>query len=163
MNKKIIAIGILALVIFFTSESSAFLTDTNVKENDFTFGSNIVQIEEIFDIPEHYQANTSYRKQVSVNNNGTILCYVRVFAEPSNSEIPVDIDYDTSNWIKNGDYWYYAKILEAGESTSPLFSSVKIGDVSDDDKEKFDVIVYSESVQAYGFNSSLEAFEGVAR
>lgn len=163
MNRKIITacIAVLGIIIFCTSASSALLTDTRIKENNFTFGNNTIATEEVFDVPEKYQSDTTYRKQITVKNTGSIPCYVRVFAEPSNSEIPVSIDYDEGHWKKSGDWWYYDNVLQPGESTSALFDSVYIGEIDDDHKESFDIIVYSESVQSEGFEDAPAAFEEV--
>lgn len=163
MDRKIITASIAALgiIIFCTSISSALLTDTRIKENKFTFGNNTISIEEVFDAPEKYQSDTSYRKKVTVKNTGNIPCYVRLFAEPTNSEIPISIEYDEGHWKKNGDWWYYNSILQPGESTSALFDSIHIGEINDDNKESFDIIVFSESVQSEGFEDVLAAFEEV--
>ncbi len=159
MNKKIITacIAVLGIIIFCTSASSALLTDTRIKENKFTFGNNTIAIEEVFDAPEKYQSDTSYRKKVTVKNTGSIPCYIRVFAEPSNSEIPVSIEYDI-NWKKEGDWWYYSKVLEPGKTTTALFDSIYVGKIDGDEKESFDIIVYSESVQSEGFENPFDAF-----
>lgn len=163
MKRKIIAasIAVLGTIIFYPSITQALLTDTKVRDNEFTFGNNTISVEEVFDMPESYKADTSYQKLVTVKNTGSIPCYVRLFAEPANSEIPVSIEYDDGSWKKNGDWWYYGKILQPGESTSALFDSVHIGKIDDDKKESFDIIVYSESVQSEGFEDALSAFKEV--
>lgn len=155
------ACTLFVMLLCLSASSSALLTDTKEKENTFSFGNNEIGITEVFDKPSHYVANTSYKKQVSIKNTGTIPCYVRVFAEASNSEIPVSINYNTTDWKKNGDWWYYGRVLEPNETTSALISSVKVGNISDDEKENFQVIVYSESVQSDSYSDAVSAFEGV--
>ena len=54
-------------------------------------------------------------------------------------------------------YYYYSRVLNAGEESSPLFTTLTAKEnVSD-----FEMICYSESVQAYGFAGAKEAFEAI--
>ena len=85
---------------------------------------------------------------------------MRVFAEVSNPKTRevLDVDYNTSCWSKKGDgYYYYSRILNAGEESSPLFTTLTAKENASD----FEMICYSESVQAYGFAGAKEAFEAI--
>ena len=54
-------------------------------------------------------------------------------------------------------YYYYSRVLNAGEESSSLFTTLTAKEnVSD-----FEMICYSESVQAYGFAGAKEAFEAI--
>lgn len=64
-----------------------------------------------------------------------------------------DIDYNTEDWIKQGVY-YCKDIVKAGESTTPLFTTV----TARRDVFNFNMICSSESVQADGYARFEEAF-----
>ena len=57
---------------------------------------------------------------------------------------PVEVKFKPgSNWEKNGDWWYYTKILAQNESTTDIVASWEIP--KDSVIENFDVIVLHES------------------
>lgn len=66
----------------------AYFTSLDVKDNNITIAHNIVDISEIFDPPTDQTIDENiFRKEVVVENNGTSPCYVRVYADFSNSFI----------------------------------------------------------------------------
>ena len=140
----------------------AYLTDIDNAGNEFTIAKQTVEIVEEFDPPEKLIPGISFTKKVNVKNTGTIPCYVRVFAQINDSTIGdyVDIDYDMINWtIKDDGYYYYNKILNSNELTSPLFTTVSISnDIEQDALNDFDIIVYTESVQEEGYSNIDDAF-----
>ena len=70
----------------------------------------------------------------------------------------MEIDYNTSDWIKKSDgYYYYCRILKTGEESTPLFKTL----AAKSDADGFKIICYSETVQAYGFGSAQAAFEKI--
>lgn len=85
-------------------------------------------------------------KQVSIQNTGDIECYVRVKAFAPGGVV-LDYTPADSDWEKpqeNGDgYWYYNKILPAGEATSILKIAVNSGKTSQQLKN-FNVVVVQE-------------------
>ena len=74
------------------------------------------------------------------------------------TRLGIDVDYNISCWTKKSDgYYYYSRVLNAGEESSSLFTTLTAKEnVSD-----FEMICYSESVQAYGFAGAKEAFEAI--
>ena len=147
---------------FFLVGISAYLTDVELASNSFQNAVEKVEIVEEFNPPEELKPGISFVKKPSVKNTGTIPCYVRVFAEINDSVIGdyVDIDYDMTNWTKKDDgYYYYNKILNSNELTSPLFTTVSISnDIEQDALNDFDIIVYTESVQEEGYSNIDDAF-----
>ena len=101
--------------------------------------------------------HSNYDEKVSVRNMGSVPCYVRVFAEikqPSARTV-IEVNYNSEDWKKDGYYWYYNDVLEAGESTSPLFTQLDVsGDVVD-----FEMICYQEAVGAEENTDAVTAFE----
>ena len=138
--------------------TAGFLISSDSVTNRLSCGYNSAVIRENYEAPKTFAKGESYTKEVSVRNEGSVPCYVRVFAEISRPEAreAVDVDYSTSDWSKMSD-GYYSRVLNAGEESSPLFTTLTAKEnVSD-----FEMICYSESVQAYGFAGAKEAFEAI--
>lgn len=142
-----------------TTDVSAFSSDQNIKANVVKVGDNTSGIEEKFDPPETVHPNTSYEKTVIVRNHSDTPCYVRVFVEKDQAEIPVTINFDTKNWTqkqKDG-YYYYRTVLRGKEATEPLFTNVTTGEAG----SPFRILVYEETVQANGHQTPEEAFAAI--
>lgn len=111
----------------------------------------------------------SYSKRPQVKNIDTGSAWVRMRVETSATKdgdtIPIPdgvltVDYDTTAWIKSGDYYYYHTQLETDRLTEPLFTTATIA--SDIPKEyensTFNLTVTVEAVQvANNGNSAFEA------
>ena len=140
--------------------TAGFLISTDSALNRLSSGHNTAGIVESYAPPSSFAKGDEITKEVKVKNEGSVPCYVRVFAEISRPEAreAVDVDYSTSDWSKMSDgYYYYSRVLNAGEESSPLFTTLTAKEnVSD-----FEMICYSESVQAYGFAGAKEAFEAI--
>lgn len=140
--------------------TAGFLVSTDSALNRLSSGHNTAGIVESYAPPSSFAKGDEITKEVKVKNEGSVPCYVRVFAEVSNPEErdAIDIDYNTSDWIKNSDgYYYYSRILNTGEESTPLFKTL----TAESDADGFKIICYSETVQAYGFGSAQEAFEKI--
>lgn len=99
-------------------------------------------------------------KIVSVENKGDAAAYVRIsvnieveFAEgveatPDASLI--SLDFNDKNWTLKDGFWYYNDLLEGGQTTSPLFTSVKFADNMPNEYQgsTIRIIVTSQIVQA---------------
>lgn len=141
-------------------------------ENALTVGENSIQIMEEYDPPDQLEAGVNvFDKKVQVKNTGTVSCYVRVFAEFSDSEMKGRSEFSADgvmyypagtyaqnlpeHWIyiepsadpQLGGFYYYACELEPEQSTSALFSRVKSTFGSADQIRDYEIMVYSESVQ----------------
>lgn len=141
---------------------SAFFADADTASNEVTIGSNDVRVEEEFDPPAELLPGTSFTKKVSVANTGLVDCYVRVKAVFTTSDMEqwCQVDYDTDHWAMGEDgFWYYTDVLAVGESTPELFTSVELSeDIPEASIEAFDILIYVESYQSYGFENYADAW-----
>ena len=137
--------------------TAGFLVSTDSTLNRLSCGHNTAGIVESYAPPASFAKGDEITKEVKVKNEGSVPCYVRVFAEVSDPEArdAIDVDYNTSSWVKNSDgYYYYSRILKTGEESEPLFTTL----TAKSDADGFKIICYSETVQAEGFNNAQEAF-----
>lgn len=127
-NKKLcLLISLLLLATVAVGSTLAVLTaQSQVVENQFIPGSVSTDIDEEFD--------GTTKSDVKLVNTSNIKAYLRakivVTWQDADgnvySDLPVEnthytIDYtDDSNWVQYGDYWYYTKTVEPGDSTSNL-------------------------------------------
>ena len=136
----------------------AFLISRDATVNEFSVGYNESHIEEVFGDYDKFEAGKDYEKKVSVVNDGNVDCYVRVFAEIEDPDVAavIDVDYNSTDWTAKQDdgYYYYKAPLKTGESTVPLFTTLSVNKEVND----FQMIVYSETVQAHGIDDPIEAF-----
>ncbi len=143
------------LVLLRCSGIMAYFSDTDSQVNKVSIGINKIAIEEAFEPPENLTPGLEFIKKPTVKCTEGADCFVRVYCEFSNSNADLisSLDMNTTDWVKESDgYYYYKYKLSAGESTTPLFTKVKINDDATtkaiDAIKNLDLIVYSESVQA---------------
>ena len=75
---------------------------------------------------------TAVDKNVTIQNNGSVAFYARISVEGTvtaadGEALPfehISMDWNTTDWIEQDGYYYYARALEAGEETEPLFTQV---------------------------------------
>ena len=148
------------LCLMLVGVTAGFLISTDSVTNRLSCGYNTAEIVENYVPLSSFAKGEEVTKEVKVRNEGSVPCYVRVFAEISRPEAreAIDVDFSTSDWSKMSDgYYYYSRVLNAGEESSSLFTTLTAKEnVSD-----FEMICYSESVQAYGFAGAKEAFEEI--
>ena len=148
------------LCLMLVGVTAGFLISTDSVTNRLSYGYNTAEIVENYVPLSSFAKGEEVTKEVKVRNEGSVPCYVRVFAEISRPEAreAIDVDFSTSDWSKMSDgYYYYSRVLNAGEESSSLFTTLTAKEnVSD-----FEMICYSESVQAYGFAGAKEAFEAI--
>jgi hypothetical protein len=158
--KKIIKIALALLVvgfgIFGVSSIYAYLTAIDNAFNTITVGSNIIEVNEIFEPPIKLEPGISFKKDVKVDNTGISDCYVRIKAVYNDSEMGkyCTLDIDTENFFYNSEdnYYYYIHKLPSGESTPSLFTTVSISeDVPREEVKNFDILIYAESYPAAKF------------
>lgn len=144
----------------------AYLTDQDNATNTFVGGGVSSSIIEEFVSPDDMKPGETCEKDVKVQNTGSGDCYVRVkavFADGDMGEY-CEVDWNQTDWIYNSadEYWYYAKALSAGESTTSLLTKVTLkSDTPEENLFTFHIIVYSESVEAHqgqGFTTYSEAW-----
>lgn len=167
-NKRLYAVLALLLCIASVSASFALFSSWKTATNNLSVGHNEVEIEEDFDPPAKLKQDTTFRKTVQVKNTGNIPCYVRVFAEFSDSEIkkiakfsadgksfssvleyqanpPTGWTYDAST-----SYYYYTSPIQPGGETPPLFHSIQVVFPNEQSVREFQVIVTADSIQTAG-------------
>lgn len=167
-------IGLLIAVPFIGS-TLAYNTDSEKQTNQLQLSNVRAEIDENF--PEitssDMDGNTlSFTKEVRVDNTGTAPCFVRVYLDFSDSavrecsELSQDgstyypyADYLTAvsdGWIRKSDgYFYYTRKLAVGEETTELLSRVRTEFPVDTDPYAYDIIIYSEAVQAVGSDGTV--------
>ena len=159
LRAELIIFSVLLLGIIGTA--FGFLHSNDSLRNVFTIGKNVSEITEEWTPPNReLRPGETCKKVVRVSNTGTVPCYVRVFAEVSNPKTRevLDVDYNTSCWSKKSDgYYYYSRILNAGEVSEPLFTTL----IAKENVTDFEMICYSETVQAYGFAGPEAAFAAI--
>lgn len=133
----------------------AYLTDLDRAENELSVTENEIHIEEVFEPPNKPEPGCVIKKMPSIVNDSDVAVYVRVSVKFSNSAAekicqPLVIN---EHWEKKSDgYYYYDKKLEAGARTEALFREIVLkSDITQEQIQPFDVLVYAESVQSFGF------------
>lgn len=109
-----VTLSVVALTIGVTF--AYFIAQTHEQTNTVEIGNNRVSIVEDFSPPDEQAGNTVYKKTVSVQNNGTVDSFVRVYMDFSNSDIR-DISFLFSYENKDDATFYSAKRVtdNAGE------------------------------------------------
>jgi len=166
MRNRKIRSGILSLALLLgisVSAACAYFMDTESASNKITVGENTVEIIEEFEPPKELKPGTVFNKYPKVKNTGSVPCYIRMFAEFNNSDTGryAVLNFESSKWSeKQSDgYYYYSDIVEPGEMTEALFTTVSVKEDADYSQLKdFDIKIYSESVQSEGYSSAEEAW-----
>lgn len=144
----VISLGIIILASLCITGISAYFTSSDSAQNQVSVGNNEIEITEVFDNPDiEVNEITTITKQVVVNNTGINPATVRVRVDMSDKSVEdwTDIDYNTEDWTKDGDYWYYNTVLEPGEGTEPLFNEITCNNPTAEQVANFDVYIYAES------------------
>ena len=148
---KVIIIAIVILMVS-TGIVFAYLTTRSGKDNNITLGYNKIELHENYTPPLTMQKGISFTKEPYAENVGSVDCYVRVKSVVSSSLVEeyLTIDYNETDYTYNNEdgYWYYNSVLQPGENTSPLFTTITVSaDADDIVLDGFDIYVYAESVQ----------------
>lgn len=126
-RKKLLIIGasLLAVAVLGTGITLAYLADEEVKDNDITVGKGDVSITESFpDVSEQSMQNENI-KEVKVKNTGTVPCYVRVYAEFSDSLV-ADKASVRNRQGRDTNYYKWAEFKnKLAESTNTISSKWK--------------------------------------
>lgn len=167
---------VVCLILVITSNSTySSLTDSDGRENDFRIGDLKTNIEEEFDSPTTFVPDKEYIKKVRITNTSDQDMFLRVLASPMISKkdsggstviLPattdgvtpiLTIDYNEVDWIDGMDgYFYYKKKLPKGESSSYLFTKVKMNKVNI--TEKYDDVSLTFELKAEAINCTQYAY-----
>ena len=135
-SRKLITIcAVLIALIASTTAAYAYFTDY-----EEALGGAQIKLEGQTDI--HEKADNE-QKTVSIENTGETDVVVRVaaFGDFINWDETTGSD---DNWMKDGDWWYYKKILKPGETTSNIVVKIDT-DAAKEAAHDFDIIVVHES------------------
>lgn len=160
-KSKIIIVLILCVALCAVSftVTYSYLISQDSAVNTFIVGENTVEITEEYEPPKKLSPGIEFKKAPSVKNTGNLPCFVRVRADFSDNraeEFCEPLDIDTQNWEydESSGYYLYKNVLNVGETTPPLFTTVKLKTEKSDgtaytenDMIDFDILVYAESVQ----------------
>lgn len=169
-RKVVFAAGFFLLISI--SGAYAYFCYWKSLKNQFSVGENSIRIDEDYQPPKELEVgDNEYKKCVKVANTGTVPCYVRVFADFSDSDIKAlsCISADGGGWYpasdypehlpqgweylsregegEFGDYYYYTEELKPGEVTNALFDSIRTTIADAGQIKDYELIVYAESVQ----------------
>lgn len=131
----------------------AYLTSADHADNSFSVAKVDITVTETFNPPDDPKPGDKIIKAPRVHSDSDVDCYVRIMAIFTNDGDkmcePLKIN---SGWtLKEDGYYYWDQLLAPGQDTDTLFESIQIrADVDEEDMVPFDVLVYSECVQAAG-------------
>ena len=158
--KKILSIaGIVCfsmLVAVGTNGIYSWFTDQSQRVNSFSVGMNEVEIREEFPDQE-LTPGKIIKKEAGFTNTGMVPMYVRAVYLFSNKEAEEgsELLMGSTLWEKADDgYYYYKSTIKSNEKTAPLFTQI----TAKKDVDEFQMIVFSETVQADGAADPLSAF-----
>ena len=181
MKKKLTAVALVVsmLAIMLVGASLAYFTDTDDATNTFTVGNVSIDLTEpkwdaagSQDAPEVYPTE-ALAKDPTVTNDGANPCFVRIAVTGWDCLAPADIityrtDYVDNalgtDWVKHTDgYFYYTKVLAAGETTDALFDQIVIPAnlENGDGVTNFNIVVNAYAVQAQGAQPSWSAVQNM--
>ena len=137
-KKTLVAIGTLLLVAV-VGATFAYYTSNTTFENVFNAGKYKVTLTEEFESPDNWVPGETIPKTVTAKNDGTVpaavrVSYVEKWEDLEGNDItsqvtpnPAIINFDnTSDWIQDGNHYYYKYILEPNDTTSSFISGVTL-------------------------------------
>lgn len=180
MRRKV-ALGAAAVALIGTlavGGTLAWFTDTETATNVVTTGNVDISILEKGDGQDEYEVEddaglelagpyvpgAEIGKAVKIKNTGANSAYIRVLVEFENlpGEEEPELNFDTTDWIKEGSYYYYKTSVEKDAETTDLFTTVTIPaawDNSATDKSDINIKLTAEAIQSeHNGNSAVEAF-----
>ena len=162
-KKMLTSIFVIVLLSAICVLTYAFYIDKDEIINTADSADSKIEIVEEFPPPpdSSYSKNYTQVKEVKIKNikdKSYVRCFLELSDENFSKSVQLNFSGD-SNWVKEGEYWYYKLPLDTGEMTKPLLKSVLFK--TDVAKNKFDIIVYAESVQAEGYDNYISAFDDI--
>ena len=142
--------------------AAAYLSSRDKMANQLSVGQVKTVIKETFPPVPSPKPGKQYQKQIQAVNEKGSDCYarIRVSFDPEELEAYGTIDYNRSDWEREGEYWYYKERLPEGASSSPLFQTVSFsGDTPPELMDSFDLFVELESCQAGNWDSYRQAWD----
>lgn len=176
--KRSIPIGLLVVslvALFVLGGTLAWFTADAEAPNMFTTGTVDIEIDEDLDDPNDWAPGIIKKKEVSVENTGSLPVFVRVQLTPAwgamdgevfykDEELGIDnviFNVNTEDWVKSGDWYYYKGVLEPESETPLLLYSVTLhSSLTNNDYQGKTLKIYvnAEAVQAAPIEAALEAW-----
>ena len=171
MSKKVTYILIVCLILAIdVTVAYAFLSAVSERrQNIVSVASLNTTVEETFvpeTIPQDKEVTIKKNAKVRNNSKGTS-CYVRVgidYGFELTSGLRVSLEnMDTTNWVKDGEWYYYKKLLGPGEETTKLFDGVKV--YADESafgtlgEREFNIFVNHETVSNFHDGKKFDSWE----
>lgn len=186
MSKRkilLLASALCLVAILAVGGTLAYFTAEDDATNTFTVGNVDITLTEpnwdqsgSEDAPEVYPTEP-LQKDPTVTNTGANPCFVRISvtgwdclinAGLSENNIIYRTDYVDGklgeNWVLHTDgYFYYSKVLAAGETTDALFDQIVVPAdlINGDGETEFDLVVKAYAVQAQGARPSWSAVQNM--
>ena len=143
MKRKLLIVSVLAILVAVTAAGTlAYFTDTGTAHNVITTGNVDIELNEWADEArtQPFKDKTGVMpgmevtKIVEVKNTGTGAAFVRLRVETEvhsaeKQEMDpkhVRLDFNQTDWLYQDGYYYYARSLQPGETTVPLFTAVTL-------------------------------------
>lgn len=143
------------LLVMITYSSYAYLTNQNEYNDEYIVGYNTI---EILEEPLFKQIHD--RNKYVFYNNSPVDCYIRVYFNFNDSKYVQQYLYNNKEYTKQGDWYYYNKVLKAYE-TSPCFL-LSIDLLDENSLDLINAYCYVESVQCYAYQNALSAFQSLS-
>ena len=150
-----VAASVTLLILLSIGLTGAYLSDVKDVTNQISVTEGKIDISESFPSVTEQSMNNTFKKEVKVSNtsSGTTDCFVRVFADFSDSNVRdkakirvnstdytwtefIALTNRSDNWEfipdnsseneKLRGYFYYKKVLHSGETTPDLFTDVLV-------------------------------------
>ena len=138
-NKKSLVAIVLLFLFLLIGATIAYFQSSASFENEFNTGKYKIVTKEVFESPSNWQPGEEIPKTITTKNEGTIPAAVRVsftekWEDSDGNDITNQIDDgtaiinldNTSDWTKDGNYYYYNYSLEPGGVTSSFIKSVTL-------------------------------------
>lgn len=166
MKRKILCLSVIAIMLAILAAGTiAYFTAEGRAHNVITTGSVELELKEWADENktepfknlEGVMPNTTVTKIAEIKNIGKSDAWIRVKIQKSielkyegNPDTDlVELNLNDTDWITDGEYYYYKNALKPGETTTPIFTSVTfkaaMGNEYQDAKATVDV--YAQAVQ----------------
>lgn len=141
MKRKLLILSLLVILAALTAAGTlAYYTDSARTHNVITSGKVNIALHEWADKERNtpfqdktgVMPGTKVTKIVEVENTGTGAAFVRLRVETEVLSAEgvkmgpkhVSLDFNQTDWIYQDGYYYYARSLQPGETTVPLFTAV---------------------------------------
>ena len=166
MKRKILCLSVIAIMLAILAAGTiAYFTAEGRARNVITTGSVEIELKEWADENktepfknlEGVMPNTTVTKIAEIKNIGKSDAWIRVKIQKSielkyegNPDTDlVELNLNDTDWITDGEYYYYKNALKPGETTTPIFTSVTFKAAMGNEYQgaKATVDIYAQAVQ----------------